>query len=313
MADLTGTSRLLAQAAPTDEHVARARPLRKGGSFRAITYIVLSLAAIIYIAPFVWMASKSLMNAFEANSASIIPSVLHFENYATALVDSNFGQFFWNSVRIAFLSITGQTLIALLAGYAFARMEFPGRDLIFGIFLLTIFIPETVLLVPNLVTVTRLNEAFQTGALRVFHLKWLNNWPALVIPYLSSTFSIFLLRQFFRQIPDELWDAARIDGAGHLRFLFQVVVPISRAAVLTTMLFSFVGTWSALQWPILVTDDNSWRPISVALQQFRSMEAGNNTNLLMAAAMIALVPVLIVYFFTQRHFTRGIATSGLKG
>jgi ABC-type glycerol-3-phosphate transport system permease component len=310
MADLTGTSRLLAQAAPTGEQVSVARPPRKGGSFRTITYIVLSLAAIIYIVPFVWMASKSLMNAFEANSASIIPSQIHFENYSTALVDSNFGQFFWNSVRIAFLSISGQTLIAVLAAYAFARMEFPGRDLLFGIFLLTIFVPETVLLVPNLVTVTRISEAFQA-----IHpsLKWLNNWPALVIPYLSSTFSIFLLRQFFRQIPDELWDAACIDGAGHLRFLFQIVVPISRAAVLTTMLFSFVGTWSALQWPILVTDDNSWRPISVALQQFRSMEAGNNTNLLMAAAVIALVPVLILYFFTQRHFTRGIATSGLKG
>ncbi len=310
MADITNATGVLAPALPAQTTAVAMRQPQKGGCFRAATYVFLSIAAIFYLAPFVWMASKSVMNAFEANSTSIIPSAVHLENYSTAIVDSHFGQYFWNSVRIVFLSVTGQTLVAVLAAYAFARMNFPGRDLIFGIFLLTIFVPETVVLVPNLVTVTRISLAFE--AINPA-LKWLNNWPALIIPYLSSTFSIFLLRQFFRQIPDELWDAARIDGAGHLRFLFQVVVPISRPAVLTTMLLAFVGAWSALQWPILVTTDDSWRPISVALQQYRSMEAGNNTNLLMAAATIALVPVLILYFLTQRYFTRGIATTGLKG
>ncbi len=310
MADMTTTSGTLTRSLPAQTSVVAVRQTQRGGCFRVATYVLLSLAALIYIAPFVWMAGKSLMNAFEANSTSIIPSEIHFENYSVAVSDANFGQYFWNSVRIVLLLVAGQTLVAILAAYAFARMNFPGRDLIFGVFLLTIFVPETVLLVPNLVTITRLNQAFE--AINP-SLTWLDNWPSLVVPFLSSTFSIFLLRQFFRQIPDELWDAARIDGAGHLRFLFQVVVPISRPAVLTTMLFGFVGTWSALQWPILVTSNDAWRPISVALQQYRSHEAGNNTNLLMAAAMIALVPVLLLYFLTQRYFTRGIATTGLKG
>jgi ABC-type glycerol-3-phosphate transport system permease component len=205
--------------------------------------------------------------------------------------------------------VTGQTIVSILAAYAFARMRFPGRDLLFYIFLLTLFIPDTILLVPNVVTVSNLSHLFE-GINPA--LKWINNWPALVVPFLSSTFGIFLLRQFFKQIPDELWDAAQIDGAGHLRFLFQIVVPISRAAVMTTILFSFIGTWNALQWPLLITSDNSWRPIAVGLQQFRS-DAGPQTQYLMAASMVAMLPVLIVYFIAQRQFTEGIVTTGLKG
>jgi|SRR5579859_2470026 len=278
--------------------------------FRTTTYVILSLAAIIYVLPFVWMAGKSVMTLFESNSTAIIPSQFHLENYQQALVDSNFALYFWNSVRITFLTVIGQTVIAVLAAYGFARINFPGRDVLFYIFLLTIFVPDTILLVPNLVLVTNISHAFETINPS---LRWINNWPALVVPYLSSTFSIFLLRQFFRQIPDELWDAARIDGAGHLRFLFQIVVPISRPAVLTTVLFSFIGSWNALQWPILVTQDSSWRPIAVALQQFRSGDQVDQTQLFMAAAMIALLPVLILYLIAQRHFTAGIARTGLKG
>src|SRR5438477_1314742 len=272
--------------------VAVARRPRKNNTFRIVTYVVLSLAAIIYLAPFVWMFSKSLMSLFEAHSTSIIPSHIYFvENYCDVLGEppglpyctmlghpiqgtALFWQYFWNTVRLEFLSVTGQTIIAILAAYAFARMNFPGRDILFGIFLLTIFVPETVILVPNLVTVSNISHTFE--AINPA-LKWTDNWPALVIPYLSSTFSIFLLRQFFRQIPDDLWDAARLDGAGHLRFLFQIVVPISRAAVTTSILFSFVGVWSALQWPLLVTSSDNWRPIAVALQQYRASGGGAET------------------------------------
>jgi ABC-type glycerol-3-phosphate transport system permease component len=207
------------------------------------------------------------------------------------------------------LSVVGQTVICVLAAYAFARMRFPGRDLLFGMLLLTIFVPSIILLVPNIIIVTQISRAFEN-----IHpsLKWMDSWPALVIPFLSNTFSIFLLRQFFKQIPDELWEAARIDGAGHLIFLTRVVVPISWAPIMTTILFCFVGVWSALEWPILVTSTNNWRPIAVALQAFRQ-EGGNYTNLLMAASVIALVPVILLYFLTQRFFTQGVATTGLKG
>ena len=129
---------------------------------------------------------------------------------------------------------------------------------------------------------------------------------------MASVFSIFLLRQFFAQIPDELWDAAQIDGAGHLRFLIRIVLPISKAPILTVLIFGFIGSWNAFLWPLLVTTKPDWRPLMVGLWTFIT-EAGPETQLLMAGAVITIIPILILYFFTQRQFTEGIATTGLKG
>ena len=241
-------------------------------------------------------------------------------NYITAWDRANFGRYFFNSVIMTLLTVLGQTLFSILAAYAFARMEFPGREVLFGMFLMTLFIPATILLIPNYLTVVGLNEAFNnfyasvglTDLAKTLGLRWIDGWFGLTIPFLASTFGIFLLRQFFRQIPGELYDAARIDGAGHTRFLFQVVVPISRAAIVTIVLFTFLGAWNALDWPILVTQAAEWRPISYGLYAFQQ-DVNVELNLMMAGAVISLVPVLIVYFFTQKQFTEGIATTGLKG
>jgi ABC-type glycerol-3-phosphate transport system permease component len=244
-------------------------------------------------------------------------------HYLRVWDEGNFGEYFINTVIIALLTVTGQTVFAILAAYAFAKIEFPGRNTVFAIFLLTIFIPEMVTLIPNLLTVTRIstwsvdtmgdiNAALGFTLLKPEWVKWIDNWPGLVVPFLASTFSIFLLRQFFLQIPNELWDAAQIDGAGHLLYLFRVVVPISRAAITTVVLFSFIGTWDALEWPLLVTSTDSWRPISVGIYNFRNDE-GARPNLLMAGSMIALFPVIVAYFIAQKQFTEGIATTGLKG
>ncbi len=254
-----------------------------------------------------------------------------FSHYVTVWNSSNFSEFFVNSVIITALTVFLQTVSSVMAAYAFARMEFPGRNILFAIFLMTLFIPTMVVLIPNLLTVTWLGKwsvehigpildsiGDVTGHIPLLgkpnarQLEWIDNWPGLVFPFIASTFSIFLLRQFFMQIPNELWDAARIDGAGHVRFLFQIVVPISRAALTTVMLFTFITTWNALEWPLLVTTSEDWRPISYALYRLRNDE-GNDPQLLMAGAMIALLPVMITYLIAQRQFTEGIATTGLKG
>ena len=193
-------------------------------------------------------------------------------NYLTAWDEANFGRYFLNSVIMTALQVLGQTLFSILAAYAFARMEFPGRDLLFNMFLLTLFIPATIILIPNYLTVVGLNEAFNnfytsvglTDLAKSIGLRWIDGWFGLVVPFLASTFGIFLLRQFFRQIPDELYDAARIDGAGHTRFLFQVVVPIARASIVTIILFTFLAAWNSLDWPILVTQSAEWRPFRMA-------------------------------------------------
>lgn len=250
-------------------------------------------------------------------------------NYVKVWNDSDFAAKFVNSVMIVTLVILGQTVFSLFAAYAFARMKFPGQNILFMIFLTTLFIPFMVILIPNVLTVTSISRwsedtfgpLFDDLGQNVFFFNWigldasdaswLGNWPSLVVPFWASTFAIFLLRQFFLQIPNELWDAAQIDGAGHLRFLFQIIVPISRAAIMTTILFTFIGTWDAFEWPIIVASDE-WEPIAVALYFFQSTE-GSRPNLVMAGAMISLFPIITLYLITQKQFTEGIATTGLKG
>jgi ABC-type glycerol-3-phosphate transport system permease component len=227
-------------------------------------------------------------------------------NYYQAWVTAKFSQYMQNSIIITLVTIAGLLLVSTLAAYAFARMTFPGKGLIFTLLLSTMMIPETVTMIPNFLTITGNNPFLP-------FINWYDKLPALTIPFMASFFNIFLLRQFFAQIPDELWDAARIDGAGHLRFLIQVVLPLSKAPIMTVIIFSFIGSWNALLWPLIATKaGSSWWPISVGLQNFVS-EAGPQTHLWMAGASLSMIPVLILYFVAQKQFIEGIATTGLKG
>jgi ABC-type glycerol-3-phosphate transport system permease component len=267
-------------------------------------YAFLILGAFFALTPFFYTLSVSLMNQTEAGSGVWLPNVPQWSNYVRAWNDARFSLYFQNSVIIALLTISGEVVFCTLAAYAFARMEFPGKNFMFLLLLTTLMLPEAVTWVPNFITVSWLG--------RVGPLPWINNWPALTIPFMASTFGIFLLRQFFQQIPTELWDSAQIDGAGHLRYLGQIMVPLSKAPLMTLVLFSFIASWNALAWPILVTTTPTWRPISYGLLAFLD-EAGSQFQLQMAGSMITIAPILVVYFFTQQQFIEGIATSGLKG
>jgi ABC-type glycerol-3-phosphate transport system permease component len=269
-----------------------------------LTYLLLSVGVIIAIFPFFWMISTSLMSLGEAQGVRLIPSALHFENYVNAWQEAKFSLYMWNSVRITLITLVGELIVSILAAYAFARIKFPGRDLIFAALLSTLMIPAMVIIIPNFLTVTWLG--------RIGPLKWINNWPALTVPFMGSIFSIFLLRQFFIQIPNELFDSAQIDGAGHLRFLWSIVLPLSKAPVMVIVILSFIGSWNALAWPLLVTNSPEWRPVAVGLFSFID-EAGQMINLMMAGAFIVIIPILVLYFFTQKQFTESISRSGLKG
>lgn len=269
-----------------------------------LTYGGLSLGAIAAIFPFVWMLLASVMTRGETMRRVFLPRTPEWDNYVLAWKEADFGLYFENSLLIAVIQVVGTLLFSLMSAYPLARMRFGGRDAVFVCILATLMVPETVTMVPNFLTVSWLHKYSP--------IPWLNNWPALTVPFLTSAFSIFLLRQFMRGIPGELWDAARIDGAGHLRFLFAIVLPLCRAPLLTVGMFTFIGSWNALAWPLLVTNTPTWRPISVGLQQFVS-EAGAEVHLQMAGAVIATFPILLVYFIIQREFTEGISMSGLKG
>lgn len=245
-----------------------------------------------------------------------------FTNYCAAWQLGKLGKFMWNSIRITVISVTGTVVFATLAAYAFARMQFAGKNLLFAILLSTLMIPGIVQTLPNVILVTRIGEIFGSNGWFSQQLGfsfcaskncWINNWPALTVPFMAPAVSIFLLRQHFQSVPDELWDAARIDGAGHLRFLVQIVLPISKSALFVILLFAFIGAWNELAWPLLVTaGSETWRPIAVGLQAFFS-EEGRLPELQMAGSMIAIFPVLVLYAFTQRTFIEGLSQSGLKG
>lgn len=298
---------LTTPAPTTTSSATKVQNAQSGPGFNAgklLIYFVLILGAIVALVPFIYTINVSLMNLTEATSGQFMPSKLHWENYIEAWQDAKFSLYFMNSVRITLITTTGEVIFCSLAAYAFARMEFPGKGFLFALLLSTLMLPEAVTWVPNFITVSWLG--------RVGPLPWINSWPALTVPFMASAFGIFLLRQFFQQIPNELWDSAQIDGAGHLRYLLQVIVPLSVAPIMTLVLFGFIGAWNALAWPILVTTTPDWRPISYGLLAFLD-EAGSFFHLQMAGSVITMAPILLVYFFTQRTFIEGIATSGLKG
>lgn len=272
---------------------------------KVFLYLILLIGAVIFIFPFFWMISNSLMTLGETITRQLVPKVPQWVNYKEAWDQANFSKYFVNSVLVTLGTLTGLLFTSILAGYAFGRIDFKGKNILFGIFLATMMIPESVTLIPNYLLIRGNIIPLPGGT-------WINTYWALTIPFMANAFSIFLLRQFFAQIPDELWDAARIDGCDHLRFLVQIVMPISKAPIMTVLLFGFTASWNAFQWPLLVTTRDTWRPLMVGLYGF-VQEAGPYTHWLMAGAVITIIPILVVYFLTQKQFTQGIATTGLKG
>lgn len=268
-----------------------------------VIYAILIIGLIIAIVPFLWMASASLMTYGETATRKLYPTSPQWSNYLEAWNEARFSKYFLNSVIITFVTVAGQLTTSVLAAYAFARIRFWGRETIFALLLSTMMIPAMVVMIPNFMMVR--GDIIPFGS-------WLNTLPAITVPFMASVFFIFLLRQFFAQIPAELWDASRIDGAGHLRFLTQVVLPISKAPIFTVLIFGFIGAWNDFLWPLLVTTRDVWRPLMVGLYSFVT-EAGPETQLMMAGSVITIIPILIVYFLTQKQYTEGIATSGLKG
>lgn len=208
-----------------------------------------------------------------------------------------FGRYFYVSIFTGLLSTVGTLLTAALAAYAFAKMNFIGKGSFFYIILATMMVPGQVLLIPDYVILQNLG--------------WLDRMHSLIIPWLASVFCIFLMRQFFMTIPNDLWDAAQIDGSGRFMYLWRVMIPLSKPVMITSGIFSFLGNWNSLLWPLIVTSKPEMRTLMVGLQMF-NQEAGSDFHLLMAASTVAIMPIVVMFFFLQRFFIEGIARSGLK-
>lgn len=281
---------------------------------RGLIYAVLILGALVSVTPFVYMVMTALKTYGSAATNNMWPwfplgdEPLQWNNFSETIQTSGwdaqwqmplFFRYFANSLIMTGLIVAGVLVTSLLAAYTFAYINVPGRNLLFLLVLVTIMVPNDLTLVPKVVM--------------MFNLKWYNTYAALVVPFLVSVFGIFLLRQFFMQIPKDLFDAAQIDGAGHLRYLFSVVVPLSKPAIITTALLNFIWAWDSFKWPLLVTRDSNMRVLAVGMQQFLVGEGGSKVQLMMAFAAMVVVPVIIFYFFTQKYFTEGVISTGIKG
>jgi multiple sugar transport system permease protein len=282
------------------EKEARMRFFRRVPGY-VIAYIILGLGVIVSLFPYFLALVTSLKQPDQIFSSSPVwslPQPLTFQNYIDVVVKYNFLAYVWHTLVFAFILTLGQIIFSTLAAYAFARLEFPGRDQIFWLYLATLMVPTIVTLIPLFII------------LRTFSL--VNTWPGLVLPFVLGTpFGIFLMRQFFLTIPRDLENAARIDGAGTLQILFQVILPLSRPILATLAIITFVGAWNNFLWPLIITDTDNLRLLTAGIAAFQS-NFNTQWNLMMAATFIALGPLLILFFLFQQHIVRSIHMSGFK-
>jgi multiple sugar transport system permease protein len=265
-----------------------------------ITYVIVGLGAVIMLWPFLWMAFTGLKPDAEILRfpPTLLPQEVTFTNWTTVLDRVPlFPRYFSNSLVMALGLIVGRLIVDCLAAYAFARIEFPGRDIIFLVFLSALMVSSQTLIVPLYIIVSRLG--------------WLNSFQGLIVPGLADAFGIFMLRQFFMGIPHELEDAATIDGCGLLGVLVRIYIPVSIPALVTLSLFSFISGWNSFLWPLLVATKNEWRTVEVGLA-ILSVSERMNWGMLMAASTMAVIPIIILFMLVQQKLIEGISIAGVR-
>jgi multiple sugar transport system permease protein len=285
---------------------ARPRTARRSvqpGTNSALPYVLFAIlagTAVITLIPVVWMILTALKTPAEvaADPPTWIPETLRFANFSDAWNFAPFGRYLFNSLVMAGGIAVLQVVTSALAAYAFARLRFRGRDLLFYIYLGTLIIPPQVTVIPQFLIVRELG--------------WVDTYAGLIIPQAFTAFGVFLLRQFFMGIPFELEEAARIDGANRFQSFMRIILPLSGPALASLAIFAFMFHWNNLLWPLIVSNTDKTIPIAVGLTRFQG-ERGTDWELLMAASVIATVPVLLAYFAAQRWFVQGIAMSGFGG
>ena len=263
-------------------------------------YLILGALAIIMVGPFFWMATTAIkpMKDVYIYPPQLIPKRFALENLFEVMRLIPIWRYLANTAYLAIVGTLGQLAICSLAAYSFARLKFPGRDLIFTIYLGTMMIPFGVEMIPLFILVSKVG--------------WQDSYQAIVVPSLASAFGTFLLRQFFLTIPTELEDAARIDGAGRFRFLVTILLPLSVPALTTLGIFNFLGRWNDFLWPMLILRTQEKYLIQLGLARFTTQYT-SSIHLMMTGATISVIPLLIAFLFAQRYFIQGVVLSGLKG
>ncbi|MBK8795966.1 MAG: carbohydrate ABC transporter permease [Anaerolineales bacterium] len=293
--------------------VSRSSPKLGGAFSRALTYFALATISLFMLLPFFWMVSTSLKIDAEIFTPGIkwIPSQLDWENYTYIFRDLNMEVLFRNTIFVTLIAVVAQIILCSMAGFAFARLHFRGRDVLFLAVLITMTVPFEVLVLPLFILIRRFPFAGGNDLLGNGGIGLMNSYAGIVFPHLVTVYGIFIFRQFFLGFPKELEDAARIDGASRLRIYWSLLMPNSAPVVGTMGLFAFLWAWNDLLWPVIVVKENSMKTLQAGL----AIVAQNPSRWgeMMAASVIITLPVIFVFLLLQRFLVQGVATSGLKG
>ncbi len=266
---------------------------------RVALYTVLGLAALTFIYPFLWMASTTLKQPFEIGTLALLPEKITFDNYRTMWARAPFGRALLNSAFVA-TTITASVLVfGSITAYAMARLRFRGRAALNAATVAVLLVPGQLTLIPMYTLIVQLG--------------WIDSYAALIVPYLFNATAVLMLRQFFLQIPQSLIDSARMDGMGELRILFTIFWPLSRPVLAIVAIFTFMGSWNEVLWPLLVVREQSVMTLPQLLTVFALGGGAGSMGVSMAAAMVLVVPVVVAYVFLQRYFIESMAGAGIKG
>lgn len=281
----------------------RQRSKRRQAAIRRVLAVaVLTLGGILFIAPFLWMLATSLKDARNVFTPEWIPNPIAWNNYADALTSVPFGLWFRNTAIVTFFSVVGAVLSASLVAYSFARLRWWGRDFWFGVVVATMILPGIVMLIPRYILFSKIG--------------WVNTFLPLTAPAFlgGGAFFIFMLRQFYRGIPMELSEAAKIDGAGELRIWWQIIMPLSRPALAAVTIFAFNGAWDDYMGPLIYLHDERLYTLQLGLTTFKAGGGGvPQWHWLMAASLVALLPIVIIFLVGQKYFIEGVTLTGIKG
>ena len=266
-------------------------------------YLFLGFMALVVLFPFYWMIISSLkdLDEYMRSVPTLFPETVHFSNYSKAIETAELGKLFMNTLYVGLISTLLSLVITVISAFAFARLEFKGKNALFGLLLATMMIPGELFTITNYATVTALG--------------WLNSFTVLIIPFLVSVFYIYLLKQNFMQIPNELYLAAKVDGTTDLKYLWKVMIPLALPTLISITILKMMGAWNSYMWPNLVNDNSTYDLITNGLRNaFTDLSTGKtDIPVQMAAVAIVSAPLFLVFVFLRKYIMKGVSRSGIKG
>lgn len=274
--------------------------MKKSSISNFFVYFLLITGSFIMIFPFVWM----ILGAFKTDKEMIMfppkifPSHISFDNFRKAFKMAPFGKYFFNSLIVMFLSVICTTFTTILGAFAFSRLKFKGKEILFAFLISLMMIPFEMLVITNYTTIVK--------------LKLYNTIPALVLPFVSSIFYTYILKNFFDTVSDSIYYSARIDGASNWKYLWRILVPLAKPSLFTIILLNALSSWNSFMWPLYITSDSRSRTLPYGLQVFTN-EAGSFNELLMAASSVIVLPMIVVFLIARKYIVNGVSRGGLKG